>query len=206
MKLEHEFEVPTDVETVWRLLLDLERVAPCLPGAELTEKVDDDHYLAKVKVKVGPMQMTYNGEVSIVGRDEQARCAVIEAKGTETRGQGRAQAVITTSLEAVAGVTKAHMSTDLQITGRVAQMGHGVIQDISNRLLGEFAACLSRQLDATDADANSHRDAVASTRPPSSGAPAPPAASAGSIGVFRLLLAVLRGRLRRASGRFATRR
>jgi carbon monoxide dehydrogenase subunit G len=189
VKLDHAFEVAAPVETVWGFLLDLERVAPCLPGGEVTEKVDDRNYKANVKVKLGPMQLTYRGDITIAEADEAERRTVMEAKANEARGQGTARATITTRLAAHDGGTRAEVTTDLQLTGRVAQMGRGIVEDVSNRLLGQFAECLSE------------RAAGAATTPTA----AAPAAAADrgpkAIGGIGLVVRVLVERLRRLLGR-----
>lgn len=188
MKLEHGFEVAAPVEAVWTLLLDLERVAACLPGARLGERLEDGGYRATIMVKVGPMQMSYQGEITIVEHEEEARRAVMKAKGREVRGQGSAEALITTSLESANGGTKASMSTDLRVTGRVAQLGHGAVQEVSNRLLDQFVACLVERLQAAPSDSAAART---------------PAAERGvapevvPINALRLLLDVARAKLGR---------
>jgi carbon monoxide dehydrogenase subunit G len=191
VKLEHAFDVAAPVETVWELLLDLERVAPCLPGGEVTEKVDDRNYKANVKVKLGPMQMSYRGDIKIAEVDEAGRRAVMEAKANESRGQGTARATITTTLAAQqGGGTRGEVVTDLQLTGRVAQMGRGIVEDVSNRLMGQFAACLSQRAAA--------EAAPAAAAPLGAEAPAPPPrAESRPIGGLSLVLGVLLARLRR---------
>jgi carbon monoxide dehydrogenase subunit G len=191
VKLEHTFDVAAPVETVWELLLDLERVAPCLPGGEVTEKVDDRNYKANVKVKLGPMQMSYRGDIKIAEVDEAGRRAVMEAKANESRGQGTARATITTTLAAQqGGGTRGEVVTDLQLTGRVAQMGRGIVEDVSNRLMGQFADCLSQRAAA--------EAAPAAAAPLGAEAPAPtPRAEARPIGGLSLVLGVLLARLRR---------
>jgi carbon monoxide dehydrogenase subunit G len=191
MKLEHEFQVAAPSETVWELLLDLERVAPCLPGGEVTQKIDDRSYRANVRIKLGPMQLAYRGEITIAEADEAARRTVLEAKANEARGQGTARATITTVLTPQDDGTRAAVTTDLQLTGRVAQMGRGIVEDVSNRLMGKFAECLSQR-----AVAEAHpADAAAST--------APPPAEAKPIGGLSLLFGALLSRLRRLFGRKA---
>jgi carbon monoxide dehydrogenase subunit G len=191
VKLEHEFQVAAPVETVWELLLDLERVAPCLPGGEVTEKIDDRSYRANVKVKLGPMQLAYRGEITIAEADEAARRTMLEAKANEARGQGTARATITTVLTEQDEGTRAAVTTDLQLTGRVAQMGRGIVEDVSNRLMGQFAECLSQR-----AAAEAHpAGAAAATRPPPS--------EAKPIGGLSLVLGALLSRLRRLFGRRA---
>jgi carbon monoxide dehydrogenase subunit G len=148
MRLQHEFRVDAPPEAVYPLLLDIERVAPCLPGAAGAERIDERTYRVAVNVALGPMKLSYRGEVAIVEADDASRRAVMEAKATEARGQGTARATITTTLSAQDGGTHADVVTDLQLTGRVAQMGRGIVEDVSRRLMGEFAECLSRRIDA----------------------------------------------------------
>ena len=149
MELQHEFTVPVGVAQAWHVLMDLERIAPCMPGATL-ESVDGDEFTGKVKVKVGPIQVTYNGKGAFAAKDEAARRAVIEATGKEARGSGTAKATITAQLlEDGAESTKVTVTTDLAITGRPAQFGRGVMVEVGNKLLGLFADCLADELGAT---------------------------------------------------------
>ena len=175
MRLEHEFSVPAAPETVWPLLLDVERVAPCLPGAEVAERLDEGTYKVTVTVALGPMKLTYRGDVTIAEADPASMRAVMRAKATETRGQGTASATITTTLSPDGTGTRAAVVSDVQLTGRVAQMGQGIVRDVSNRMLGEFAECLSQKI---------------------AGVEAAPRAEPRPIRGFSLLWALVRGRLR----------
>lgn len=141
MELTNEFRVALPVEAAWAVLTDLERIAPCMPGAQLQE-VEGDDYRGVVKVKVGPITAQYKGVASFVSQDEEAHVAVLRAEGRETRGQGNANATITATLVPVDGGTQVDIGTDLQVTGRVAQFGRGVLADVSAKLLGQFVACL----------------------------------------------------------------
>lgn len=141
MELTNEFTVEVPVEEAWAILTDVERIAPCMPGAQLQE-VEGDEYRGVVKVKVGPVTAEYRGKATFVERDETAHRAVLRAEGRESRGQGNANATITAVLEAVGGSTKVSVGTDLTITGRVAQFGRGVLADVSNKLLGQFVDSL----------------------------------------------------------------
>ncbi len=143
MELHNEFTVRTPVEEAWRILTDLERIAPCMPGARLTE-VEGDDYRGSVKVKVGPITAEYRGVARFLEQDEEARRAVLRAEGRDTRGQGNANATITATLVAEGSATKVTVETDLAITGRVAQFGRGVLADVSGKLLGQFVDCLER--------------------------------------------------------------
>jgi carbon monoxide dehydrogenase subunit G len=146
MKLEHEFTVPAPVEDAWRVLLDVERVAPCMPGAALTS-VDGDDFTGTVKVKVGPIQVTYKGQARFAVKDDAAHRAVLEASGKEARGSGTAAATVSAVLEADGpSRTKVKVETDLNITGRPAQFGRGVMADVGAKLIGQFADCLADEL------------------------------------------------------------
>ena len=152
MRLEHSFTVDAPADAVWPLLMDVQRVAPCLPGTQSVERIDDRTYRVAVVVALGPMRLSYHGELAIAAADEPGRRAVMSAKATEVRGQGTARATITTTLFPEGNGTRADLVTDLQLTGRVAQMGRGIMVDVSNRLLGEFADCLGRTLASSAAD------------------------------------------------------
>jgi uncharacterized protein len=150
MHLNHEFVVPVPVKQAWGVLLDIERIAPCLPGATV-ESVDDDSFAGRVKVKVGPITVTYKGTATFVQRDEESRRAIIRADGREARGSGTAAATIETVLHDEGERTRVTVDTELAITGRPAQFGRGVMVDVSNKLLGMFADCLERTLAADQA-------------------------------------------------------
>ena len=141
MELSNEFTVGVPTEQAWALLTDVERIAPCMPGAELQE-IEGDEYRGVVKVKVGPITAQYKGRASFVERDVPALRAVLRAEGRETRGQGNASATITAALHPDPGGTRVAIVTDLAVTGRVAQFGRGVLADVSNKLLGQFVDCL----------------------------------------------------------------
>lgn len=145
MQLEHSFTVPRPADEVFAVLRDVERIAPCMPGATL-DAVDGDEFTGNVKVKVGPMQLTYTGSARFVDVDETGRKATIEALGKETRGGGRASATVNTELTEEDGRTHVRVVTDLSITGRPAQFGRGVIADVGDKLIGQFAECLEQRL------------------------------------------------------------
>ena len=143
MDLNHEFEVPVTVAEAWNILTDVERIAPCLPGAELQE-VEGDTYRGVVKVKVGPIQAQFKGQASFVERDDNAHKAVLRGEGRDTGGKGNASALITAQLtEVSASSTKVQVTTDLSITGKIAQFGRGAMADISDKLLGQFVENLN---------------------------------------------------------------
>ncbi|MDA8292684.1 MAG: SRPBCC family protein, partial [Actinomycetota bacterium] len=148
MDLNHDFTVDLPVDEAWSLLTDLERVAPCMPGATL-ESVEGGTYTGTVKVKVGPVTAQYRGTVAFTERDEERRRAVLRAEGRETKGQGNASATITATLRPESGATAVSITTELAVTGRVAQFGRGVIAEVSSRLLQQFVECLSLDVLAT---------------------------------------------------------
>jgi carbon monoxide dehydrogenase subunit G len=152
MELEHHFTGPACIEETWAAFNDPERVAPCFPGATLTS-VDGDEFTGAVKIKLGPIVMQYNGVGTYVERDEAARRAVIVAKGKDKRGNGTANATVTAQLTADGEGTAVHVTTDLAVTGKPAQFGRGVMQDVSDNLLQQFVACLQTTLGAPEAPA-----------------------------------------------------
>ncbi|MCA1738552.1 MAG: SRPBCC family protein, partial [Actinobacteria bacterium] len=146
MKLENEFTVDVPVEEVWEVLLDLERVTPCLPGAALTEESGDE-YKGEMKVRLGPVTQEYSGTVKIEEADESAHRAVLKANGKDARGQGTASASITSTLHDEGNdSTRVRVETEMQITGRAAQFGRGVQQDVAEKLLTRFAECLENEI------------------------------------------------------------
>jgi carbon monoxide dehydrogenase subunit G len=175
MELSNEFVVPVAVEEAWGLLTDVERIAPCMPGAELQE-IDGDEYRGVVKVKVGPITAQYKGKATFVEKDDAAHKAVLRAEGRDTRGQGNANATITATLVAEGSGTKVKVVTELAITGRAAQFGRGVMADVSTKLLGQFVSCLENNvLGASTAPAASSTEASAEA--PAKQAPAEVGAS-----------------------------
>jgi uncharacterized protein len=177
MKLEQTFDVQAPLEQVWAALNDLERVAPCLPGAAITSHDEDGTYHGTFTVKLGPMTAAYNGTIRIEDVDEAAHRATLKAKGTDKRGQGGANATIVNTLSEQDGGTRVEAATEFHITGRLAQFGRGgIMEDVSNRLLRDFAACLSTRLAepaAAEPSAPAADEvAAAGTKPPSTPPPA----------------------------------
>ena len=223
MKLDQSFEVSAPVDRVWAALIDVERVAPCLPGAAVTGRNDDGSYNGTFSVKIGPTSASYTGKLSMVSIDEASHTATMDAHGTDKRGQGGADATIVSRLEAlVDGGTRVEVSTDYRITGRLARFGRGgMIEDISEKLLRQFAAALQSSLtseghtgsNGTTTAAASAEPAAAATATPAAGelparpelhgavrsAPPPPTSLAGSneIGGLSLLGSVLLDRVKR---------
>ncbi|MFL4908821.1 SRPBCC family protein [Streptomyces sp. MMS24-I2-30] len=200
MELNHEFTVPVPVDDAWHALLDIERIAPCLPGTTVQE-FDGTTVTGTVKVKVGPVTVAYRGTAVFEERDETAHRMVIVASGREIRGQGTARATVTGTLSERDGGTAVSVRTDLTVTGRPAQFGRGVLAEVGDRLVGQFAQCLGERI---------------TERPGAPGEqPAPPAAepepldlvraaglpvakrAAGAAAVLAVLLLVLGGVCRR---------
>src|ERR671932_337303 len=146
LTLENEFVVAAPVEPTWRLLLDLERVATCLPGAAVEPGPEDGTLLGTMRVKLGPVTMDYKGTARLEEVDDQARTAVFAVDGKETRGQGFASARIRNTILDEGGSTRVHVETQLNVTGRPAQFGRGIMQDVAARMLADFAGCLSKTL------------------------------------------------------------
>ena len=152
MELNNDFEVAAPVDLVWAVLTDVERIAPCLPGAQLLE-IEGDEFRGVVKIKVGPITAQYKGAASFSERDDVEHRAVLRAEGRDTRGAGNAAADITAELEATDIGTKVTVTTDLTVTGKVAQFGRGVMADVSKKLMGQFAENLSDLIAASDDEA-----------------------------------------------------
>jgi len=149
MELHHRFTVPAPIEETWAAFNDLERVAPCFPGAALSS-VEGDEFTGSCKVKLGPISLLYTGKGTFLERDASTYRARIEAKGKDKRGNGTAGAKVTAQLRSEGDTTVVEVATDLQITGKPAQFGRGVIQDVSDRLLDQFVACLRDTLGAAE--------------------------------------------------------
>jgi carbon monoxide dehydrogenase subunit G len=181
MKLRNEFMVSVPAERVWETLLDIERVAGFLPGAKIEPTGEDGVFRGAMKIKVGPMAVSYQGTARLAAVDEQARTADIEVRAKEDKGQGTAAAVIRNTLVEEPGGTRVIAETDLQVTGRQAQFGRGIMQDVASRMLGDFARRLESYLVGEDegpaAGADGDRQRESEPAPP----PAEEALDLGSV-------------------------
>jgi carbon monoxide dehydrogenase subunit G len=184
VKLENSFEVPASRQQAWDLLIDVPRVVPCMPGAELREAVGDDEWKADMSVKLGPISLTFDTDVTRAAADEAAGTMTLSAKAREKRGRGGAQAAIQSSLTEIDGGTRVDIVTDLTLSGAVAQYGRGIVQDVSQQLVGKFADCLKAQLAAETPDEAAA--AVAETARPVSGL------SLGLGAIWRAILRLFR--------------
>lgn len=177
MKIDNEFTVSVPIELAWQALTDLAGVSLCLPGARLTG-VDDEVYRGEVRVKVGPVISEYSGTAQFAEKDDAAYRAVIDAKGRDSRGAGNASALITMQLQAKGLTTVVKVDTDMKISGKIAQLGGGMIAEVSQKLLGQFADCLEAKLaapaaaDSSMADAATAMPDAAESTPPESHAAA----------------------------------
>ena len=161
-KLLNEFTVNRPIDETWTVLTDVERIAPCMPGAQLQE-IEGDIYRGLVKVKLGAITTAFKGQASFTERDDADHRAVLKAEGRDTGGKGNADALITATLESVSPeVTKCVVSTDLRVTGKVAQFGRGIMADVSKKLMGQFATNLNTMLDEQGAEPVAEQAAAAS--------------------------------------------
>ena len=186
MDLTHRFTVPTSVEETWAHFQDIASVAECFPGATVTE-ADGDSFSGSVKVKLGPIALVYNGSGTFVEKDEEAHRFLVDAKGRDKRGNGTAGAKVTLTMapSAGAGGTDVEVVTDLAITGKPAQFGRGVMQDVSDKLLGQFVECLEQRLSAGSTGASQAASPVseqaAESEPETASAATPPEPDAGVV-------------------------
>jgi carbon monoxide dehydrogenase subunit G len=227
MNLEQSFTVAAPIDQVWAALIDVERIAPCLPGAQITGRDDSGGYEGTFSVKLGPTTAAYRGSLRMESVDEAARTATMSAKGTDKRGQGGANATIVNSLTSDGGgTTRVEAVTDFTITGRLARFGRGgMIEDISNRLMRDFSSCLQSRIAAEPAPsgeevatgeaapeavaaaapepgvAGQAPDPPAPAPPPAKAPPPPPPAPAKPISGFSLFFGALLDRIKRLIGR-----
>jgi uncharacterized protein len=194
VKLEQSFEVAAPLERVWEALIDVRRVAPCLPGAEIEPDSEDGTYRGSFTVKLGPTTASYRGQLSMEEVDESARRVVMRANGQDKRGQGTAKASIVSVMSPEGDGTRVDVQTDFTLTGRLARFGRGgMIQDVSNRLLRDFANCLQSTIEAEEPEV-----ATAATPAPVPGDAAPAAKPVSGLSLF---FGALMDRLRRLFGR-----
>jgi carbon monoxide dehydrogenase subunit G len=146
MKIDNEFTVSAPIQQAWDTMLNLERIAPCLPGAAIQEEKDDGEYDGTMKVKIGPITANYKGTVKFEEVDEENHRAVLQATGRDARGQGTASATIVSTLQEEGDGTKVSVETDMKLTGRAAQFGRGIAQDVATKMLGQFASCLEEEI------------------------------------------------------------
>jgi uncharacterized protein len=146
MKINNEFTVSAPIEQAWETMLNLERIAPCLPGAAIQEEKGDGEYDGTMKVKIGPITANYKGTVKFEETDEANHRAVLQATGRDARGQGTASATITSTLQEEGDKTRVSVETDMKLTGRAAQFGRGIAQDVATKMLNQFAECLEEEI------------------------------------------------------------
>lgn len=219
MEIRHAFDVPVPVDTAWDVLLDVERVAPCLPGATV-HSVDGDDFTGQVKVRLGPISLTYRGTARFVERDRAQRLAVVRARGRDVRGNGTAAAEVRMQLEEKGDTTAVTLDTTLDVTGRPAQLGRTLIADVGDQLVQQFASALAHQIerDGPPADARpgagssdtAALHAVNASSRASHGSTPPPAKPVGVIGLLARVLSrrmrrMVRGLTRRIAAAFGRR-
>ena len=178
MKIDNEFTVSIPVEQAWNTMLDLERIAPCLPGAAI-QGSEGDEYQGTMKVKIGPITANYKGTVKVEEADEENHRAVLQATGRDARGQGTASATIVSTLQEEGDETRVKVETDMKLTGRAAQFGRGIAQDVATKMLTQFAECLERELSGGGAAEEAAGAAPTSDSDGAALQEAPPAAPVG---------------------------
>jgi carbon monoxide dehydrogenase subunit G len=165
VKIENAFTVTSPTDELWSHLLDVERIAPCLPGAELTETLDDRHWKGRLNMKFGPVAMTFAGTVELAERDDAAHRVVLKAKGMEQKGKGAANASVTSWLEpADGGATTVRMEADITLTGAAAQLSRGLLPEVSKKLTQQFADCLEADMAVPAASAGTTSDTSSGER------------------------------------------
>ena len=178
MLIENEFTTATPVDDLWAYLLDVERIAPCMPGAELTDTIDERSWKGKVNMKFGPVALSFAGTVEMTERDDEAHRAVLHAKGMEQKGKGAANATVTSWLEpSTDGETTVKMTADIALTGAAAQLSRGLIPEISKKLTQQFADCLEQNLRSQQAQTVTTGSAGSESSAEPEAAPAPAAAA-----------------------------
>lgn len=192
MLIENSFDVSAPIDRVWSYMLDVEKVVPCMPGAELTETIDENHWKGKVTIKLGPVSLSFAGKVEMHERDEVGHKVVLKGSGMEQRGKGAASATVTTNLEETTDGTRVSIVQDLTVQGQAAQFSRGMMQDVSSKLTKQFADCLQANMAAEE-------EAVA-------GEEAAPRVTAGEVKGIRLGLGAIGGAIARFFKRLFGRR
>jgi len=209
VQIENAFDVAAPPDRVYAFLLDVNQVVHCMPGAELGEVVDPETFRGRVRIKVGPITVAYNGTARISEKDEGARTAVLSAEGRETTGPGSARATATMSVVESVGGSTVKLTTDYTVAGRVANFGRGVMEDVSRRLVGEMADCIKSHLEAPEAAPAGAEPATGPPAGPMAGPaePAParapataPPRAAKPVNALSLFFSVLWERIKRAFG------
>jgi len=200
MQLENSFTVPAPPDVAWGILLDVPRIAPCMPGAELTETVGERTYKGNAKLRVGPVSLTFSGEAEITEIDEAARVATVEAKGNDTKGRGAASATVVFTLVADGDASRVDITSDIDLTGSIAQYGRasGLIDAIAGQIISDFAKNLEAEIGTAGDAAVETSDAAATADTTAAPAtPAPAAATDNAISgislFFRALWSMIRG-------------
>lgn len=194
MIIENSFEVPGTPKQTMTLLLDPERVVPCMPGAELVEKVDDRNWRAKMRVRLGPVGMDFDNKIELTEVDEANGLVRMNVSGRDTRGKGGADGTVEARFAASGTGTKVDMTTDLRFSGQAAQLGRpNVVQDVSSKLIGDFANCLGQQMTFQAAADAAEADGDPATVAP----PPPPPPSAKPLSAFSVLMAAISGAIKR---------
>jgi carbon monoxide dehydrogenase subunit G len=199
MQIENSFAVKAEPDRVYAFLLDVNNVVSCVPGAELSEVVDPNTFKGKVRIKVGPVTVNYNGTARITSRDADTRTATLEAEGRETTGSGTAQATTIMAVAADGETSKVTLTTDFTVVGRIAQFGRGIMEDVSRHLVGQAAECIQSKLEGPPPSAAPAAEASSTGSNSSSSAPAPaPAPSEpASLDALALGRAVAKERISR---------
>jgi uncharacterized protein len=201
LELDNAFDVAAAPHDVYAFLLDVNRVAGCVPGAELSEVVDPSTFKGRVKIKVGPITVAYNGTARITSRDDDAHRAELEAEGRETSGPGSARAHAVMTVEDAGGHSHVTIHTDYQVAGRVAQFGRGVMEDVSRRIVGQMATCIKQTLEGESQAPAAEADASgAASAAPGEGASLPAPVPAKPINGLALFFQVLWDGIKRLFG------
>ncbi|RZO36969.1 MAG: carbon monoxide dehydrogenase [Rhodospirillaceae bacterium] len=205
MDFDNSFEVPLPPDQAWKTLMDIERIAPCMPGAELTEIVDDKTFKGKVSVRLGPVALTFQGTATFEDIDDAVHTATVKAQGADAKGRGGANANVGFHLEPSEAGSSVKIHTDLQLSGSVAQYGRGagMIQDLASQIIGQFANNLSKQIEADQPAGGDGATAAAedsAAMPSDAAAPPPPQPAAAPAQVGGMAFKVLWNQIVRSIG------